>query len=261
MTRAWRGSTSARPKQDRSKVKREILEAFGSSLARVEMTYSEGKPIAAATAAGRRSRQGRTGRWLTRFAGGREYELSSTRPPSTARRPPPRSSRPCSPGSSKRPRSPIPPRGSRSSRPPIARPRHVRHAPTPTAAGTKLVLRTDLEPDVAKTELAQAQERPGQRPRPLVRADHELRRHRRRRDPHARLDRHVRKLAHHHRLSLVAVSLVHLRACRRAGRGARRLDHLGRDRRQLLAGQGPRLSAPCSRSINSRSTCRSSRPS
>ena len=39
----------------------------------------------------------------------------------------------------------------------------------------------------------------------------------------------------------MAVPFVHLWPRRRAGRRPRRLDHLGRDRRQLLVGQGPRL--------------------
>ena len=115
MTRAWPDSTSAPPKRSSEKVKSEILQSFGSSLAQVEMTYGEGKPIAAAAAAGaatpprpRRSR-------LRRFAGGREYELDIQHDgfQQHADRPP-RSSRPCSPGCSKRPRSPIRPRGSRS---------------------------------------------------------------------------------------------------------------------------------------------------
>ena len=36
--------------QSPEQVKQRILEAFGSSLARIEMTFAEGKPIAAATA-------------------------------------------------------------------------------------------------------------------------------------------------------------------------------------------------------------------
>ena len=58
--------------QNPEHVKKAILEAFGSSLARVEMTVSEGKPIAGAAAGGRRRPPTPT---ATRFAGGREYEL------------------------------------------------------------------------------------------------------------------------------------------------------------------------------------------
>ena len=95
--------------QDPEKVKNEILKAFGSSLARVEMTYSEGKPIAARRAAGGRRGQDGADAPARRFAGGREYELDIQHDgfQQHADRPR-RSSRPCSPRSSKRPRSPIP---------------------------------------------------------------------------------------------------------------------------------------------------------
>jgi SecD/SecF fusion protein len=49
-------------------VKQAILDAFGPSLARVEMGYGDAKPIPAAAATGDAS--------TTRFSGGREYELS-----------------------------------------------------------------------------------------------------------------------------------------------------------------------------------------
>jgi SecD/SecF fusion protein len=62
--------------QNLDHVKNEILNAFGPSLARVEMSFSEGKPTGdAATATGdvaKAASQPTTGR----FAGGREYELT-----------------------------------------------------------------------------------------------------------------------------------------------------------------------------------------
>ncbi len=60
--------------QDLDHVKNEILTAFGPSLARVEMTASEGKPVAGAapSADAAKTAQAPVGR----FAGGREYELT-----------------------------------------------------------------------------------------------------------------------------------------------------------------------------------------
>ena len=77
-TRAWRDSTSARPTRDLDKVKNEILEAFGSSLARVEMTVTEGKPIARQPPSPPAGDAAKTAAALAtaRFAGGREYELT-----------------------------------------------------------------------------------------------------------------------------------------------------------------------------------------
>ena len=61
--------------QDPERVKKAILDQFGSSLARVEMTAHEGKPIAASSAHPPGA-AGATGTAMTsRFAGGREYEL------------------------------------------------------------------------------------------------------------------------------------------------------------------------------------------
>src|SRR5262249_16481790 len=68
--------------------KNKIQEAFGTTLARVEMTYGEGKPISGASAAPLGEAAKTSPAPLTRFAGGREYELSfnttafnSTAPP------------------------------------------------------------------------------------------------------------------------------------------------------------------------------------
>jgi SecD/SecF fusion protein len=58
-------------------VKQAILDAFGSSLARVEMTYGEGKPIAGsgATPAAAGEAAKAPASVTSRFAGGRDYDL------------------------------------------------------------------------------------------------------------------------------------------------------------------------------------------
>ena len=61
--------------QSPEQVKQRILEAFGSSLARIEMTFTEGEPIAAATAATQSEASKPTTTLAGRFAGGREYHL------------------------------------------------------------------------------------------------------------------------------------------------------------------------------------------
>ena len=60
---SWRGSTSAPPTKTRSESRSEILEAFGPSLARVEMTYSaRASRSPPRPRAGGRGRQDGTGR-------------------------------------------------------------------------------------------------------------------------------------------------------------------------------------------------------
>ena len=122
------------------------------------------------------------------------------------------------------------------------RPRRRVRDRRPPAAGTKLMLRTDLEPDVAKAELDQLKKSLADDPDLLFERITNFGGTVAGETRNAGPDRHVRELGHHHRLPLVAVPLVHLRPGGRARRRARRLDHPGRDRRQLLAGQGPRAS-------------------
>ena len=130
-------------------VKQAILKAFGPSLARVEMTYG------GARSRSRRptpppTRRGRRHAAVASPAAGNTTSTSTPRP-STARSRRLRSSRPNSPRSCRTRRSPIPSRGSRSRR---RRPRRrVRESTAAAATGTHLVLRTDLEPDVAKAQL------------------------------------------------------------------------------------------------------------
>ena len=100
---------------DLDHVKNEILKAFGPSLARVEMTASDGKPIAAAVPPGDSGQGGRPTVGRPQFAGGREYELTFNTTAFNSTEPPARSSRPLSPRFSRMPRSSIQPRDSRSS--------------------------------------------------------------------------------------------------------------------------------------------------
>ena len=134
----------------RARSRRRSWRPSRSSLARVEMTADEGKPIAGAAADAGKTRAGADAR---DSRAGASTSSSSTRPRSIARNSPPRrSSRPNSPRSSPRIRSPIPRRASRSSW--HRRPTRRATSKGATATGTRLVLRTDLEPDVAKQELA-----------------------------------------------------------------------------------------------------------
>jgi SecD/SecF fusion protein len=128
--------------QDATQVKNKILESFGPSLARVEMTVGEPKPIAGASAPAA-SRSGAA--IATRFAGGREYPLNfnttafnSTQSPAqvvTAE-----FAKVLEAGGIANPttRFEIQAAGD---------------AGSPSAA-TNLVLKTDLEPDIAQAQLA-----------------------------------------------------------------------------------------------------------
>ncbi|MGP0064417.1 MAG: protein translocase subunit SecD [Isosphaeraceae bacterium] len=134
--------------QDLEKVKTAILEAFATSLARVEMTAQEGKPIPTVAADAGKTASEPT----SRFAGGRVYELDFN---TTA-------------FNSKEQSAPEVVSSEFSkvlTQDKIANPEtrfEIKLAPTVdaeskakgTATGTRLILRTDLEPDVAKQELA-----------------------------------------------------------------------------------------------------------
>jgi SecD/SecF fusion protein len=134
------------------RVKKEIVDAFGPALARVEMTYSEGKPIAPATTEGDASKTAQA--LSTRFAGGRSYELLFNTKAFISPEPPAQvvsavfakvleDSKIVNPTS----RFEI-----------INAPRAVtEETPEASAEEIKLVLRTDLEPDAAKTYLAKLQ--------------------------------------------------------------------------------------------------------
>jgi SecD/SecF fusion protein len=135
--------------KDTNRVKEEIVRAFGPSLARVKMTYTEGKPIPAPPAdAGKTSPTA-----VTRFAGGRTYELSFNTSTFNSTQPPAQvvsaifakaleDAKIVNP-TSRFEMVPAPaPIGS-----------DVAGDATRRTPGTKLILRTDLEPDVAKAQL------------------------------------------------------------------------------------------------------------
>lgn len=133
--------------QSADEVKNKILESFGTALARVELTPGEGKPIPS-TAAGSETSKSTPG-LAPRFAGGRQYELdfnttafNSTQAPSQV----------VSAEFAKL----LEAAG-------VANPTsrfEILNAPDrPTAKeGTRLVLRTDLEPDVTQTQLGKLKE-------------------------------------------------------------------------------------------------------
>jgi SecD/SecF fusion protein len=135
--------------QDLERVKRGILDAFGPALARVEMTVGEAKVIPSALAAG----PAKTGAVLTaRFAGGREYPISFN---TTAF------------NSAQAPAQVV---GAEFAK--VLEAAGIANASTrfeivsqaegspeePAAAKTKLVLRTDLEPDLAQAQLGKLKE-------------------------------------------------------------------------------------------------------
>ena len=168
-TRSWRGSTSAPPTRISIDVKNEILTAFGPSLARVEMTHDEGKPIAAA---GRRAEAAKAAAAQTiRFAGGREYELTfnTTAFNSTE----PRAQVISAAFAKVLDKATITNPTSRFEIVHRARSARATDA-TGAAAGSQLILRTDLEPDNAKTLLATLEDNLVQQPRPALRADHPI---------------------------------------------------------------------------------------
>ena len=128
--------------QEPDRVKNKILEAFGTTLARVEMKSSDGKPIAAAAQPG--------GAAPLRFAGGREYDLDFNTAAFNSTQTPPQVV------------SAVFSRVLESAK--IANPTsrfEIVTAPNKAAEGSvasavlgaKLILRTDLEPDLAKTQL------------------------------------------------------------------------------------------------------------
>ena len=133
------------------RVKSEILQSFGSTLARVELSYGEGKSIPAAPAppAGDAPKTASTAA-PSRFAGGREYELEintaafSTQTPAQVV---------TTVLTRELERAAIP---NPTSRFEVSTATVLPSASTPApGAGTKLILRTDLDPDVAKKELVQ----------------------------------------------------------------------------------------------------------
>ena len=104
------------------------------------------------------------------------------------------------------------------------------------------MLRTDLEPDVAKTQLAKLANVAGRTTATCSSSGSRTSAARWPRDADPGPDRHRRELADHHRVPLVPVPLAHLRPGGGARRRPRRLDHARGDRGHLLAGHDPRVS-------------------
>ncbi len=139
--------------QSTEHVKQVILDAFGSSLARVEMTAHEGKPIAVASAAPAGG-AGKTAATPTaRFAGGREYELDFNTTAFNSSESPPelvsaefvkvlKLANIANPETRFEIKPALVVADSAESK-----------SAGSAAIGTRLVLRTDLEPDVAKVQL------------------------------------------------------------------------------------------------------------
>ena len=135
-------ATDQDAQQDKDKVKNQIIDAFGSALAKVEMTIGEAKPIPSAAAAD----ASKTSPALTtRFAGGWEYPLSFNT---------------TSFNSTQAPAQVVSAEFTKvlegaSVANPTAR---FEILPGPTketgSAGTDLELRTDLEPEIARAQIA-----------------------------------------------------------------------------------------------------------
>jgi SecD/SecF fusion protein len=132
-------------------VKSEILKSFGSTLARVELSYGEGRPIPAAPAppAGDAAKTASVAA-PPRFAGGREFDLEINTAAFSTQTPAQVVSTVLTRELEK---ASIP---NASSRFEVTTAAGVASTSAPApGTGTKLVIRTDLEPDVAKKELGQ----------------------------------------------------------------------------------------------------------
>jgi SecD/SecF fusion protein len=141
-------------------VRDKILSSFGTTLAKVEMTYSEGQPIAPlappAPAAGASAKDAKPP--AQRFAGGHEYVLginatafNSGESPAQVVSSSFNSVLEAGKIANASARFVVVPGADRSGAAPSA--------PRTQGAATELVLRTDLEPEVAKAELAKLKER------------------------------------------------------------------------------------------------------
>ena len=139
-------ATDQDSQQEKDKVKNKILEAFGPALAKVEMTVGDAKPIPSA-AAGDASKTSPA--LTTRFAGGREYPLSFN---TTAF------------NSTQAPAQVVAAEFAKVLEGAgIANPTtrfEISEAPAKESgtASTDLVLRTDLEPDIAQAQIGKLKE-------------------------------------------------------------------------------------------------------
>ena len=139
-------ATDQDSQQEKDKVKNKIIEAFGPALAKVEMTVGDAKPIPSA-AAGDASKTSPA--LTTRFAGGREYPLSFN---TTAF------------NSTQAPAQVVAAEFAKVLEGAgIANPTtrfEISEAPAKESgtASTDLVLRTDLEPDIAQAQIGKLKE-------------------------------------------------------------------------------------------------------
>jgi len=132
--------------QDPEKVKTKILETFGPSLQRVVMTYDQGKPMTSTEKAGDDKKKSQA---VERFAGGRQYTLEFNTTAFNSTQSPPQvvsaefakvldAAKIANPSSRFEVVVPPPPPGA---------------AADAAAAANTLILRTDLEPEVAEAQL------------------------------------------------------------------------------------------------------------
>jgi SecD/SecF fusion protein len=139
-------ATDQDSQQEKDKVKNKIIEAFGPALAKVEMTVGDAKPIPSA-AAGDASKTSPA--LTTRFAGGREYPLSFN---TTAF------------NSTQAPAQVVAAEFAKVlERAGIANPTtrfEISEGPAKESgtASTNLLLRTDLEPDIAQAQIGKLKE-------------------------------------------------------------------------------------------------------
>ncbi len=145
--------------QDPERVKREILAAFGTSLVQVKLTYDEGKPIIgpAAPAAGEAAKSAAPA--TTRFAGGREYELDFNTTAFSSTQSPAQDVATVLAKVLEEDKIANPTSRFEIVRAPDRAGLEEGKAAASAPVGTRLVLRTNLEPEVAKVELEHLKEK------------------------------------------------------------------------------------------------------
>ncbi|MFI5455462.1 MAG: protein translocase subunit SecD [Isosphaerales bacterium] len=141
--------------KDTKRVQKEIVDAFGPKLARVEMKYSEGKPLAAAPASGEAPKTAPAP--TTRFPGGRAYDLSINTTAFNSKQTPAQAVSALFAKVLEDAKIINPTARFEIVVAPASR-SVTDDEPASRDAGTNLILRTDLEPDAAKTYLTKLQD-------------------------------------------------------------------------------------------------------
>jgi len=144
--------------KDTERVKKEIVAAFGPSLARIEMTYSEARPISVAPQAPAGEASKSAPAITNRFAGGRSYELSFNTTAFNSTEPPAQVVSTVFSKVLEEAKIVNPTARFEVVNAPARAGSGTGDAPASSAAATRLVLRTDLEPDVAKDLLPKLQD-------------------------------------------------------------------------------------------------------